>query len=61
VLNLQNQYTDFSDAAKDDTADIGVRTGVGAFSMGKDNALGKGGNKVYKGNGEVSDDVVSWQ
>jgi hypothetical protein len=29
--------------------------------MGKDNALGKAGNKVYKGGGDASDDVVSWQ
>jgi prepilin-type N-terminal cleavage/methylation domain-containing protein len=61
VLNLQNLYTDFTDAAKDDTDDIGVRLGVGALSLGKDNALGKGGNKVYKGTGEASDDVISWQ
>lgn len=61
IINLQNQYTDFQDAAKDDTGDIGARTGVGAFSMGKDNALGKAGNKVYKGTGDASDDVVSWQ
>jgi prepilin-type N-terminal cleavage/methylation domain-containing protein len=61
VLNLQALYTDFTDAAKDDTDDIGVRTGVGALSLGKDNALGKGGDKVYKGTGDASDDVISWQ
>lgn len=61
VLNLQDLYTDFTDAAQDETDDIGVRTGVGAFSMGKDNALGKGGNRILKGTGDASDDVVSWQ
>ncbi len=61
VLNLQKQYKDFTDSAQDDTEDIGIRSGVGAFSLGKDNALGNAGNKAFKSGTETSDDVVSWQ
>jgi prepilin-type N-terminal cleavage/methylation domain-containing protein len=61
ILDLQKQYTDFTETAKDDTDDKGIRAGVGVFSLGKDNTLGKTGNKLYKEGSEISDDVVSWQ
>ncbi len=61
IVNLKKQYSDFTDSAKDDTEDTGIRTGVAAFSMGKDNKLGTGGNKVFKSGNDTSDDVVSWQ
>ncbi len=54
VLTLDEQYTDFK-------TDSAPRVGVGAFSLGKDNKLGTGGDKLYKKGTTSSDDVVSWQ
>jgi general secretion pathway protein G len=61
IIDLQKQYNDFIDEAKDDTDDKGVRSGVGAFSLGKDQKLGKAGDKQYKQGTQFSDDIVSWQ
>jgi prepilin-type N-terminal cleavage/methylation domain-containing protein len=40
-------------------------TGVCVFSLGKDNACGKGtngtGDSTYRSNGNTSDDILSWQ
>jgi len=61
VINLKQQYSDFMDNAQDDTGDIGVRTGAGALSMGRDNQLGTKGNRQYRAGTQISDDIVSWQ
>lgn len=56
-LDMGQCYTDFSsDSDK-------PRTGVGAFSMGKDKKLGdaEAGEGKFRSSGKVSDDVISWQ
>jgi len=50
MINLDAYYTDFATPNSPNLS-------VGAFSMGADNKLGTGGNKVY----QKSDDIVSWQ
>jgi prepilin-type N-terminal cleavage/methylation domain-containing protein len=54
IIAVDSMYTDF------DTTHP-VRVGVGAFSTGKDNTLGKNNNKLYKEGTTLSDDVISWQ
>ncbi len=72
-----NQYFIMMDTNYDNALDMGQcykdfgetdelqkpRTGVGAFSVGKDNALGdlKKFPGVYRQGTEVCDDVISWQ
>jgi prepilin-type N-terminal cleavage/methylation domain-containing protein len=53
ILSLEEQYPDF-------VADNAPRVAVGAFSLGKDKKLGKGGNQKYKDGADYSDDIVSW-
>lgn len=57
-IDLKGFYADFTGV---DTAGLAPRRKVGAFSMGKDEKLGKDGDKVYKNGSELSDDVVSWE
>ena len=61
MIDLTDQYTDFIESPEDSTKDKGVRGTVGVFSLGKDNTLGKSGDKMYKNANNLSDDVVSWQ
>lgn len=67
VINIKTVYSDFTEASQDG-ADTGVRTGVGVYSLGKDNKIGSPNAKpavagMYRlpGGGTTSDDVVSWQ
>lgn len=53
VLGVDKYYSDFADDEK-------PRVSVGAFSMGRDKLLGKGGNGSYKDGAEKSDDIISW-
>jgi prepilin-type N-terminal cleavage/methylation domain-containing protein len=55
VIDVAGQYTDFPHPAES------PRTGVGAFSLGKDTELGTKGDKKFRKQGEPSDDVISWQ
>ena len=58
-IDLVGYYTDFAGAETD--GGLAPRQTVGAWSMGKDETLGKRNNRSYKQGTEVSDDVVSWQ
>lgn len=51
---LDTPYTDFASPNQ-------PRFGVGAFSLGKDNFLGKNNDKAYKTGTVKSDDIISWQ
>jgi prepilin-type N-terminal cleavage/methylation domain-containing protein len=53
-IDVSNQYTDFADLNM-------PRVGVGAFSLGKDNALGDKGDNKFKNGTTKSDDIISWQ
>ena len=57
VLDTNMAYSDFS------SEDAKPRTGVGAFSLGKDGVVGdaKGARGVYRSGQTLSDDVISWQ
>jgi prepilin-type N-terminal cleavage/methylation domain-containing protein len=57
-IDLKDTYTDFAGAGDSGKA---PRKKVGAFSMGKDEKLGTKGDKTYRSNGQVSDDVISWE
>jgi prepilin-type N-terminal cleavage/methylation domain-containing protein len=57
-IDLDGVYTDFSGSGESGKA---PRKKVGAFSMGKDEALGKKGSKSYRSGSDTSDDVVSWE
>jgi hypothetical protein len=52
-LDLGAFYSDFA-------GDAAPRAGFGAFSLGKDKKLGKGGDRKYQSGDERSDDQVSW-
>lgn len=52
-LDLSRFYQDFSGSAA-------PRVKVGAFSLGKDGKLGRGGNRLYRDGNDKSDDIVSW-
>ncbi len=56
VLDVDQCYDDFKD-------ELRPRTGVGAFSMGKDNVIGDKTSfpDNYRKGTKVSDDVISWQ
>ena len=58
VIDVDQVYDD-----SDWKTDGRPRTGVGSFSMGKDNKVGdkKKNNTKYRDGQNVSDDVVSWQ
>jgi type II secretory pathway pseudopilin PulG len=58
-IDLVGFYTDFAGADPD--GGLAPRETVGAFSMAKDESLGKRNNRTYKSGTEVSDDIVSWQ
>jgi type II secretory pathway pseudopilin PulG len=58
-IDLVGFYTDFAGAEAE--GGLAPRQTVGAFSMGKDETLGKRNDRTYKRGTEVSDDVVSWQ
>ena len=47
-------YTDFQEPKA-------PPVGVAVFSFGKDGALGKNGDGIYRNNGTASDDILSWQ
>jgi prepilin-type N-terminal cleavage/methylation domain-containing protein len=53
LIEVSKFYTDF----KDEKAPRGL---VGAFSLGRDQKLGKNGDQTYKKDQEYSDDRVSW-
>ncbi len=55
VIKVDEQYTDFKHP------EDSPKTGVGAFSLGKDNQLGTKDDKQYKKGTEASDDIISWQ
>jgi prepilin-type N-terminal cleavage/methylation domain-containing protein len=57
-IDLVGFYTDF--AGTDPDSGLAPRESVGAFSMGKDESLGKRNNRTYKTGPEISDDIVSW-
>lgn len=61
MIDLTDRYTDFTESPDDGTKDKGARAGVGVFSLGKDNQLGKAGDKTYKKGTAISDDILSWQ
>jgi prepilin-type N-terminal cleavage/methylation domain-containing protein len=58
-IDLASVYTDFG--GDDPTSGKAPRKRAGAFSMGKDETLGNNGDRVYRNNNTVSDDVVSWE
>lgn len=58
-IDLVGFYTDFAGAEVD--GGLAPRQTVGAFSMGKDETLGKRNNRTFKSGTEASDDVISWQ
>jgi prepilin-type N-terminal cleavage/methylation domain-containing protein len=59
-IDLTGVYSDFAGADKD--SGLAPRQTVGAFSVGKDETVGKkGGGPFYKQGTETSDDVISWQ
>ncbi len=55
VIKVDDQYSDFKHPAES------PRTGVGAFSLGKDTELGTKGDKKFRKDNEPADDVISWQ
>jgi hypothetical protein len=57
LLDTGIVYSDFS------SEDAKPRTGVGAFSLGKDGVVGdaKAGRGSYRVGQNASDDVISWQ
>ncbi|HEX3852265.1 MAG TPA: hypothetical protein VHW01_14950, partial [Polyangiaceae bacterium] len=66
-----HQYCVVMDANHDGKIDVGrfyqdyageqaPRTGVGAFSLGKDGQLGNKGDHRYRQGRDKSDDIVSW-
>jgi prepilin-type N-terminal cleavage/methylation domain-containing protein len=57
-IDLEGIYTDFQGSGE---AGKAPRKKVGAFAMGKDELLGKKGDKSYRAGSETSDDVVSWE
>ena len=57
-INLEGIYTDFQGATESGKA---PRKKVGAFASGKDEQLGKKGDKTYRSGSETSDDVISWE
>jgi prepilin-type N-terminal cleavage/methylation domain-containing protein len=58
-INLDGYYADFT--GDDPTTGKAPRKRVGAFSMGKDETLGKNGDRTYRKGNDVSDDVISWE
>jgi prepilin-type N-terminal cleavage/methylation domain-containing protein len=58
-IDLASVYTDFG--GDDPTSGKAPRKRAGAFSMGKDETLGNNGDRVYRNNNTLSDDVVSWE
>jgi len=57
-IDLDGIYTDFTGATESGKA---PRKKVGAFAMGKDEKLGKAGDKSFRTSTETSDDVISWE
>jgi len=58
-IDLVGYYTDFAGA--EENGGLAPRQTVGAFSMGKDETLGKRNSRTYKVGTEASDDIISWQ
>ena len=58
-IDLEGFYHDF--AGPDMTSGRIPRKRVGAFSVGKDGKLGKGGDKVFRKGLDISDDVISFE
>jgi len=58
-IDLAKVYSDFG--GDNPTSGKAPRKRAGAFSMGKDEALGDKGDHVYRNNSTLSDDVVSWE
>lgn len=54
VLDVNEFYSDFGGV------EAAPRVTVGAFSLGKDRKLGKGGDRKYKDGEAISDDLLSW-
>ena len=57
-IDMEGIYTDFQGASESGKA---PRKKVGAFAMGKDEKLGKDGDKNFRSGSETSDDVISWE
>ena len=57
-IDMEGIYTDFQGASESGKA---PRKKVGAWAMGKDEALGKAGDKSFRTSTETSDDVISWE
>jgi hypothetical protein len=58
-IDLEGIYTDLAGA--DRVSGKAPRVTVGAFSMGKDETLGRKGDRAFRRGAEKSDDVVSWE
>lgn len=58
-IDIVGFYTDFAGA--EENGGLAPRQTVGAFSMGKDETLGKRNSRSFKAGGENSDDIISWQ
>ena len=58
-INLEGVYIDFAGA--DRASGRAPRFTSGAFSMGKDETLGKKGDRTYRTNSDKSDDIISWE
>jgi prepilin-type N-terminal cleavage/methylation domain-containing protein len=58
-IDMQGIYIDFTGA--DRVSGKAPRKTTGAFSMGKDETLGKKGDRTYRTNSDKSDDAVSWE
>jgi prepilin-type N-terminal cleavage/methylation domain-containing protein len=58
-IDMQGIYIDFTGADRVSGKAPGKVTG--AFSMGKDETLGKKGDRTYRTNSDKSDDTVSWE
>ena len=58
-IDLGALYTDF--AGDNPTSGKAPRKRAGAFSMGKDEMLGNKGDRLFRNNSTVSDDVISWE
>jgi len=59
AIDMEGIYVDFTGA--DRAFGKAPRFLSGAFSMGKDETLGRKGDHIYRQNTEKSDDVVSWE
>jgi len=63
IIKLSTVYADFTETSQD-SVDMGARTGVGVFSLGKNGEIGSPNDNVsgrYRNGSKTSDDIISWQ